>query len=273
MRYWLILAGLLAIVTTALGAGDSGVKSGTLKVDTPGMVVGVKPAPGKITTKRDEIRIAYGREVKAPTGRYEVGSVEIFAKNEKGEVWSLRSGKELGKLASVTVLEDTPTTLAGGLPLKVKTAVTIDEVDHGSDVRPENSGKYMDSSGMPIFRKQVDGKVTEGKGDKIVRVAVNYVGASGESYLARPWVNNKAGPPPVIRIVTQEDGKDKVLSEGPYKSSSAEGLSDSGKLIHSPEGYPWRVPHGWKGKYKVVVALNLGPFKAQEEEEVWHTIE
>jgi hypothetical protein len=35
--------------------------------------------------------------------------------------------------------------------------------------------------------------------------------------------------------------------------------------------YSWRVPAGFKGKFQVLVNINLGPFETKQEE-TWHSI-
>ena len=35
--------------------------------------------------------------------------------------------------------------------------------------------------------------------------------------------------------------------------------------------YSWRVPQGFGGKFKVQVAINLGPFEIKQEK-IWHSV-
>jgi len=195
MRRLLIFTGVLVLVGGTWAAAQNGGKGGTVKIDTPGLVLKVLAGKDKATGKQKQVPIPPGKEVPMPAGTYKVASAGLFAQDASRTVWGLETDGELGKLASLEITEGQTTTVEGGGPLQVKTSVLI---SGGTTATPNPKLK---TAVAPLPKP------------KTVTVQVSYVGQAGESYAPKVTQNNRPGPRCEVRLVT-EDGK--VLSKGEY---------------------------------------------------------
>jgi len=196
MRRLLIFTGVLVLVGGTWAAAQNGGKGGTVKIDTPGLVLKVLAGKDKATGKQKQVPIPPGKEVPMSAGTYKVASAGLFAQDASRTVWGLETDGELGKLASLEVTEGQTTTVEGGGPLQVKTSVLI---SGGTTATPNPKLKTATKAALPK--------------PKTVVVRVSYVGQAGESYAAKVTQGNRPGPRCEVRLVT-EDGK--VLSKGEY---------------------------------------------------------
>jgi len=186
MKRWLTLAGILLFVGTTLAANAP--KGGTLKVDSPGLVLTLKAGTNRLTGKPAEVPVPPLKEIPLPAGSYDVASVALCAQDAARQVWTLTSAGQLGSLKSIEVTEGQTTTVSGGQALSVKATLT---------------GKQ---AGLPAGAN--------------VTVLLRYVGKAGEVYDPKVMKGRSPGPAPAIRIVDENGG---LLSEGLYKFGSTGG--------------------------------------------------
>ncbi len=123
-------------------------------------------------------------------------------------------------------------------------------------VQPDATTTF--EAGPPFTVKAVVGAaVTDSTGVKTVPVDFAIEGKAGERYsigsvskdnkrvaaqLSRWWMKaERSWPPPVSSMVEAARAR-----------------------------YSWRVPNGFKGKYRVQVAATLGPFEFKSEESAWY---
>jgi hypothetical protein len=72
-------------------------------------------------------------------------------------------------------------------------------------------------------------------------------GRYGEVYWPGAFLGGKRPPAPMFKL-TAEDGK--VLFTAPFN------VEKSGQCK-----YAWRIPKGWKGKYRIEISASFGPFE------------
>jgi len=193
MKAWLLAACTLILVA-GVWAADSAVKTGTLKVGTPGMAVTVK-VPKPDANKPLEVPVPSGKDAFLPAGTYEVSKVQLYKQDNRGQAWCLNAISDLGKLKTFDVAEGQTVTLAGGEVLKVKTRLVV-------------------TTDTPKKIRGADPAAPPPSPARTVTVYLDYVGQSGESY--GPKVMMGTAPPPARPIVRIKDENDNVLSEGQY---------------------------------------------------------
>jgi len=187
----LLFGGVLAVAATA-------VKTGILKVDSPGLVLKFRlEKPKSKGAKAKETPVPPEKEVPFPVGSHTPSSLTLCAQDDKRQTWSLESAGGFGQLQTITVSEGQTTTVQGGAPLKIQTTVTVTE-----EKSPKSKSK-KDASEPKQY---------------IVNVVLRYLGKAGENYSPRVMIGNRRADPPTIRLLTYEG---KVLAEGPYKFGSS----------------------------------------------------
>jgi hypothetical protein len=184
-RVWSLVA-IAVLAAGTLAAGPAAGPTGTLRIESQGLVLKVEGPPNKATQKPTEVMLPFGRDLTLPVGDLKVMGLNLVAQDAQKEVWSLESAGALGKLARVSVAEGQTTAVEGGGPVRVKTRVVIEK-------------------GAPPGSKVL--KPTT------VTVLLNYVGQAGEVYGPKVMRGNRQGPRPVIRLVDY-DGK--ALAQGDY---------------------------------------------------------
>lgn len=172
---------LLVTVLVCLGAAftvQSATKpTGTLKVDTPGVLLELK-IDGKA------VPVPNGKEVPLPADTYKPAQITCGAQapgKTKPEVWTIKSTGPFGKVATIEVTEGKLTTLEAGPPLVLK-----------ATVRKANAA-----------------------GGKVVSVGLAILGKAGESYNASTIMKGLTKvPPPEIQIRDEKGG---VLAQGKFE--------------------------------------------------------
>lgn len=106
---------------------------------------------------------------------------------------------------------------------------------------------------VPEFRLDTDARRVEIRGEvRTVRVEAQILDQKILEYHCSPIRNGRPLGPPKMRIV-DEGGR--VLA--------------AGTMSYSWRGRPvyfWKVPHEFKGKFRVLVAISSGPFKIEHDE-------
>jgi hypothetical protein len=85
-------------------------------------------------------------------------------------------------------------------------------------------------------------------------LTLNLVGKAGERYPVAPRKGTEQALPPKVKVL---DASGNVLAEG------------KSEFTCFGCRYSWRVPEGFKGKYRVEVEVNAGPFEVTKPYEVW----
>jgi hypothetical protein len=115
-----MLAGVLAVFAGGLAAWAAA--GGTLKVDTPGMVL-------ELDVRGRTVAIPPLREVPIGSGAFETKGIKLHAQGVDNKnrpvIWRLDGIKPMGELAKIEVDGSETKVVQGGQPLVVKTPVGI----------------------------------------------------------------------------------------------------------------------------------------------------
>ena len=246
MARYLIPAGVLVLAGVAWAGGAGGRPTGTLKVDTPGLVLKLDGGKSRVVGKPKEIPVPPLRAVPLPAGSYKGVSATLHSKDKAGKLWSLETKGKLGQLAEFTIAEGETTTLKGGGPLRVNVRVSVLTAD---DITPSDVGLSGAFALVPST-------------GRFIWVVVRYVGQAGEQYFPRFKVGNLPKPLPSIRIF-DEDGRS--LTQGDYKRGGFRVTSAAGDTAREREGFLCEVPIGFTKRIRVKVIHDTGPFTIEPE--------
>jgi len=191
MRRCLVVAGAVVLVAGALMAAVATREVGILKVNTPGMILRIKPDPKEKAT----VAIPFGKDAHLPPGTYQTGAIDLYAKDTQGQMWKLESATQFGELAKVAITTGETTVIEGGPPLQMKVLVYV--------TGPDNKQAEADG-GSSRFVKPKAREVT---------VMVTYVGTKGEYYSPKVMCGRAYATRPVVRL-TDYDGT--VVAQGNY---------------------------------------------------------
>ncbi len=167
MRRIGVLAGLLVLLAGGLAVWAAA-SPAKLKIETPGMVLEVEYHGSKVA-------IPPLREVPIGDATLETKGIKLHAKGRdtknRPAIWRLDGTKPFGDLEKIEVGGTETTLVEGGVPITVKTPVSVST-----------------------------------KGGKKVVVGLYFIGKSGEYYRTVVYMGRRRVPAPKIAFVS-EDGK------------------------------------------------------------------
>ena len=203
MKKVLLVVALSVLFGGTWALSDTGPpNTGTVKVNTPGMIVTVKLPKPEGAKKAPEVPIPYGKEASLPQGKYEITDVQLYKPDAQRRIWYLHAISDLGKLKTLEVASGQAATVEGGEKLKIKTRIVV------TNEKPTTL--RVGSAPPPA--------ATPATMQKVVTVYLDYVGLSGEHYGPKALVGQAPiQQRPLIRI---RDEEEKVLAEGEYHYGS-----------------------------------------------------